>query len=104
LISENYRAALDTIVPAGFFSVAVLTAQFFDTMLLAGHREKACGPVDFSTALVLASGGLGAAWAGERWFSIWLVATPLVPWILSRPLARHYYFKTAIPSKTLPEA
>jgi hypothetical protein len=104
LISENYRAALDTIVPAGFFSVAVLTAQFFDTMLLAGHREKACGPVDFSTALVLASGGFGAAWAGERWFSLWLVVTPSVPWILSRPLARHYYFKTAKPSKTLPEA
>jgi O-antigen/teichoic acid export membrane protein len=93
LISENYRTALDTIIPAGFFSVAVLTEQFYHTMLLAGHREKACGAVDLATAIMLGGGGLIVALAGERWFLIWLTLTPVVPWILSRPLARHYFFK-----------
>lgn len=93
LINEKYRAALGMIIPAGFFSVAVITAQFYDTMLLAGHREKACAPVDIVTALVLTFGGLGFAWFNEPHFLLWLSLTPLVPWLLSRPMARRFYFK-----------
>lgn len=93
LISENYRPALDMILAAGWFGVAMTTAQFFHTLLLAGRREKACGPVDATTALLLAGGGLAAALVGEHWFLLWLIVTPIVPWLVSRPLARHYYFK-----------
>ena len=95
LISEKYRPALDMILAAGCFGAAMTTAQFYHTMLLAGRREKACGPVDSTTALLLAGGGVTAALVGERWFLLWLVATPVIPWIASRPLARHYYFKPA---------
>ena len=102
LISEKYRPALDMILGAGCFSVALITAQFFHTLLLAGHREKSCGPVDSVTALVLAAGGLAAAVVGERWFLLWLIVTPLVPWIASRPLARHYYFKPAAAATPAP--
>lgn len=93
LINEKFRPAIDTIIPAGFFSVAVLTAQFYHTMLLAGRREKACGPVDISTALILGGGGLIAALVGERWFLLWLILSPVIPWLATRQLARHYYFK-----------
>ena len=95
LISEKYRPALGLILAAGCFGAAMTTAQFFHVMLLAGRREKACGPVDFTTALTLTGVGLGAAFAGERWFLLWLTITPVVPWLVSRPLARHYYFKPA---------
>lgn len=92
LINEKYRSALGMIIPAGFFSVAIITAQFYDTMLLAGHREKSCAPVDIVTTLVLTTGGLGLAWLNEPTYLIWLAITPLVPWLISRPLARRYYF------------
>jgi hypothetical protein len=96
LISENYRAALDMILAAGFFGTAIITAQFFHILLLAGHREKSCGPTDAATALILAGGGLASAFIDEHWFMLWLSVTPAVPWIVSRSLARYYYFKPAL--------
>jgi O-antigen/teichoic acid export membrane protein len=90
-IDERYRTALLYIAGTGSFGAAVITAQFFHMLLLAAHRERACGPVDLSAALVLILGGLGTAFfAGEKWFLHWLLLTPLVPWILNRPLARWY--------------
>lgn len=99
LISEKYRPALAMIIAAGCFGAALTTAQFFHTMLLAGRREKACGPVDSLTALVLAGGGLAAAALSEHAFLLWLSFTPLVPWLATRPLARHYYFKPVATGK-----
>jgi hypothetical protein len=101
LIDEKYRAAIPFIIPAGFFLTAMLTGQFFHTLLLAGRREKACAPVDLSTAAVLAIGCVAAAaCGGEAWFSRWLCLAPLVPWLLSRPLARHFFF---LPSAESPK-
>ena len=93
LISPKYNAALGWLGPAGCFGTAVMTALFYHSMLLAGRRERACGPVDFATVGVLAGGGVVAAAGGTEWFARWLVVTPLVPWLLTRPLARHYFFR-----------
>jgi hypothetical protein len=89
LIAENYRGALGMIVPAGCFLTAILTAQFFHILLLAGRRERACTPVDLAGTAVLVGGGIAAAaLGGETWFLRWLLVTPAVPWLLNRPMAR----------------
>jgi hypothetical protein len=95
LISPAYRDAAGWLVPAGCFGIATLTAVVYHAMLLAGRRERACGPVDLTTAAVLAAGSVGSAAAGSEWFARWLVLSPLVPWLLTRTLARHYFFKPA---------
>jgi O-antigen/teichoic acid export membrane protein len=89
LIGDEYRPALAYITGAGFFGAAAMTAQFYHVMLLAAHRERACGWVDLSTALLLIGGGvLGATFGGEIWFLRWLHLCPLIPWLLTRTLAR----------------
>lgn len=93
LISEKYFAALPWIFPAGCFGVATTTMVFYHSLLLAGRREPACAPVELTTAAVLIVGCVAAAAAGAEWMSRWLVATPLVPWVLTRPLARRYFFR-----------
>jgi len=93
LINPAYRDSLHWILPAGCFATATMTGVFYHTLLLAGHRERACGPVDLTTAAVLAAGCVLAALAGQAWLSRWLTCTPLVPWLLTRPLARRYLFK-----------
>ncbi len=98
LISPEYRAALKWILPSGCFTVSTLTAVFFHSLLLAGRRERACGPVNLITAGALAIGCVTTAAAGPAWFTGWLFATPLVPWLLTRTLARSYFFKPAAPA------
>lgn len=93
LIDERYRAALPWILPAGCFGVATLTTGFYQSLLMAGRCEKACGPVELITAAVLALGCVISALLGKSWFAQWLMITPIVPWILTRPLARHYLFR-----------
>jgi hypothetical protein len=88
LIHPDYRAALPWILPAGWFGVALITLQFYQTLLLAGKCERACGPVELTTAVVLVGGSLIAATGGASWFSRWLLVTPLVPWLVTRPMAR----------------
>jgi hypothetical protein len=95
LINPAYRDSLHWIVPAGCFATATMTAVFYHTLLLAGHRERACGPVDLTTAGVLAAGCVVTALAGQTALSRWMMFTPLVPWLLTRPLARFYLFKPA---------
>jgi hypothetical protein len=95
LISPNYSASLVWIIPAGCFGITTMTALFYHTMLLAGRCERACGPVDLTTAGILFTGCLLAAAAGKIWFISWLMFTPLVPWVLTRLLARYYLFKLA---------
>jgi Membrane protein involved in the export of O-antigen and teichoic acid len=93
LIDENYRPAIDYIIPAGCFLTAMLTASFYHMLLLAGDRESACLPVDSCLAAVLAAGCLASAtWGGGSEFRLWLCLSPLAPWLIARPLARRYLF------------
>lgn len=92
LISPAYAPALVWLLPAGCFGVATITLVFYQTLLLAGRREKACAPVEFSSAALLAAGCVIGATLGREWFMRWLIVTPLVPWLVSRPLARRYFF------------
>lgn len=93
LISPRYRDALVWLLPVGCFGTATITGVFYHTLLLAGRRERACGPVDLTHAALLAGGSLAAAMGGLVWFERWLLVTPLVPWLVTRPMARHYLFK-----------
>jgi len=92
-IGEKYRASLPWILPAGCFGTATITTVFYSSLLLAGRRERSCGPVELSTAAVLVFGSVASAAAGAEWLGRWLIATPLVPWLLTRPLARGYFFQ-----------
>ena len=93
LIDAKYSEAGGFVLPAGCFFVATITAQFYHQLLLAGNRESACGPVDLIFAGCLTAGCLVAAVFGLGHFTNWLMLTPALPWLLSRPLARHYLFK-----------
>jgi len=93
LIDEQYRPALPWILPAGCFGVTLITAGFYQSLLLAGRREAACGPVELTTAVVLAVGCVASAATDLTWFSRWLVFTPLIPWLLTRTLARQHFFR-----------
>jgi O-antigen/teichoic acid export membrane protein len=93
LISEEYLPALTWIFPAGCFGLTVSLGLFYHTMLLAGRRERACAPVDLTAAAILIVGCTVTASAGTDWLARWLIVTPLVPWLLSRTLARHHLFK-----------
>jgi hypothetical protein len=94
LINPSYRAALAWIGPAGAFGLATITAVYYHTLLLAGRREHACAPVDLTTAALLAAGAVAGALAGEEWLRRWMLVSPLVPWLVTRPLARRYFFRT----------
>lgn len=102
LIGENYRASLAWILPAGCFGTATIATVYYQALLLAGQRERACGPVELTGAAVLLTGSLATAAAGADWFARWLIATPLVPWLVTRPLARGYYFRPDAASKPSP--
>jgi hypothetical protein len=93
LISPEYRDALKWVFPAGCFGIATMTAIFYHTMLLAGRREWSCGVVDLVNAAVLAGGCVVAALLGRDWLARWLIVTPVVPWLLTRNLARYYFFR-----------
>lgn len=99
LISPRYRDALEWLLPVGCFGTATITGAFYHTLLLAGRRERACGPVDLTNAALLAGGSLIAAIVGLEWFKRWLLIAPLVPWLVTRPMARRYLFKPdAVPA------
>lgn len=102
LIAPRYAAAIPWLIPTGCFGVATATAGFYHTLLLAGRCEHACGPVELTAAAFLVMGGGVAASVSPAWFAWWLMATPLLPWLVTRPLARRYFFKpvsTATPSR-----
>lgn len=102
LISEKYFTALPWIFPAGCFGVATITTVFYHSLLLAGRREAACAPVELTTAVVLIVGCLGSAAASAEWFARWLMLTPLLPWLLTRPLARGYFFRPGAGAASAP--
>lgn len=96
LIDLKYSAATQFIVPSGCFFTATITSQFYHQLLLAGRRESACGPVDLIFAGCLTIGGAITAWFGLDVLCLWLMATPLLPWLVSRPLARRYLLRPAM--------
>ncbi len=95
LIHETYRPTLPLMIPAGCATLALTTGYFYQSLLLAGKCERAIGYVELSAAAVLVTGTIAFALAGEAWFFRWLLVTPIVPWIVNRPLARRYYFMPA---------
>lgn len=97
VIDPRYREALPWILPAGCFGITIITIVFYHTLLLAGRRERACGPVELSTAALLVAGCVTTAAAGKNWFVAWLSLSPLLPWALTRPLARYYLLKSDAP-------
>lgn len=102
LVSPAYRDALVWVAPAGCFGIATMVATFYHIMLLAGRRERDCGPVDLGTAAVLIAGSVLAALQGIEWFQRWLLVTPVLPWILTRPLARHFLLRPSAPPAPAP--
>lgn len=100
LVDPQYGAALDFVVPVGCFFAALTTGSFYQQLLIVGHRERDCGPVELSFAAVLGIGGLFAAIAGVEVFRFWLLATALVPWLVLRPLARRAFFAVRAPPST----
>ncbi len=102
LISPAYTNALVWLLPGGAFGLATMTGVIYHVMLVAGRRERACGPVDLSTAAVLAGGSALTAASSLEGLKLWLLVTPLVPWLLTRTLARHYLFKPAAPPGPAP--
>lgn len=88
LVDQRYSAALHWIVPTGFFSVAIITGQFYHLLLLAVRREEHCALVDLTGASVLIGGGLITALLSKDALALWLMCSPAVPWLLNRTLAR----------------
>ena len=99
LIHINYSAALHWVLPVGLFGTAMIMGQFYHTLLLAARMEKSCAPVDLTTASILIGGSVIAALGGKEIFTKWLLFTPLIPWVVTRTLARRFLFNApATPS------
>jgi hypothetical protein len=58
--------------------------------------------VELTAAAVLVTGSLAAAGAGELWFLRWLTVTPIIPWIINRPVARRHFFTPASAEEPAP--
>ncbi len=96
LVHERYRAALDWLLATGGFGVAVATGLFYQSLLLAGRREGWIWRVELAMLLCVGLGGAAATiLGGAPWFARWLMMTPLLPWLVHRPLARRGYFTPA---------
>lgn len=103
LIAPAYLPALPWILPAGCFGLTLISGQFYHTVLLAGRREIACGPVDLISAGVLVLGCSLSALLSEDQFRIWLAGSILVPWLIKRPLARRALLKTGEAHEPAPD-
>jgi hypothetical protein len=95
LIDERYLAEIEYIVPAGCFLLAAATNFFYDVSLMTARREAACGPVDLTLSGLMIGGAVIGACFGLSWFKAWLTFSAVLPWIVSRPLARHYLLRSA---------
>lgn len=91
IIGLKYAAATPYVFPAGCFFAAVTMTQFHVQLLLAGGRADRIAWLESAKAVVLALTGVVAIALGERAFLLWLTASPLLPWTLSRGLARHWF-------------
>jgi hypothetical protein len=87
LISVGYTPAATFILATGCFATALTVGNFYHVLLLAVRREPACLPADLAGAAVLFAGSVVTALLGLPAFKAWLLASPLVPWVVNRPLA-----------------
>lgn len=95
LINPAYAPALQWIVPGGGFGITTIMLVIYHATLLAGHREEACGRVELVTAAVLGGGCALSAAMGTHALMVWLSLSPVVPLLLTRPLARHFLLQPA---------
>ncbi|HET7535200.1 MAG TPA: oligosaccharide flippase family protein [Candidatus Didemnitutus sp.] len=97
LVSARYASAASFVLASGCWSVAATTGLFYHAMMLAAKREESSSAADLGGAAFLIVGSIAAATAGVEYFKGWLLAAPLVPWILNRPLARRAVFRVPDP-------
>jgi O-antigen/teichoic acid export membrane protein len=95
LINETYLPARQWIVPAGCAGISLMMGNYYQSMLMAGKKEKACGPVTYCGAIVFIGGSVAAGLGGRFAFMIWLTATPLVLGLLTRYVSRRYFLSAA---------
>lgn len=95
LVSEQYRSASIWVLGAGAFTVAVTTGRFYTSLLFAGRLESATARVELAAAGCYLLGGVLTAVLGPEWFRWWLIISPVVPWLVSRPLARRRLLEPA---------
>ncbi len=95
IIGESYRAALGYLLPTGCAMLALVTGWFYHSLLLAGRREAACSYVELTAAAVILLGSVAAAAVNRTCWETWCMVTPLLPWLINRPLARRYFFMMA---------
>ena len=69
--------------------VAKRERKSYHLLLLAAKRENHCAVVDLTGAGVLIGGGAITALWHQDAFTLWLLVTPALPWLINRPLARH---------------
>lgn len=89
LVDPRYAASAVFILGAGASASVLTTGNYYHAMLIAAKEEHACLRVDLAGAAGVALGTICSAAAGLPWFIGWLVISPLVPWLVNRPLARH---------------
>lgn len=95
LIDPRYTAAFRWLLPAGCFAIALNTMHFFHLLLLAAKRERETAPPELVSSAVLIGGGLVAASVSIDALQLWLTASPIVVWTLTRWLARRALARAA---------
>lgn len=88
LVSARYGGATEFVLATGLFVTSVTLGGLYHALLIAVRQEAACTRADFAGATVLIGGVLLAAWAGLDWLKWWLLASPAVPWLVNRRVAR----------------
>ena len=87
LIDARYAAAAGFIAPAGCAMTAITAGYFYHAALLASRRERACARVDLTGVAVLLAVALGGALVSVEAFRWALGLSPVIPWLVNRPLA-----------------
>jgi hypothetical protein len=98
LIDHRYAEAIPWIVPAGCFGITTMAGHYYHVMLLAGHRERACGWADLSCAAVLVTAVFIAGQGGQAAFKWTLLASPLLILVINRPIARGSVLRVSRPA------
>jgi type IV secretory pathway TrbD component len=91
LIDPRYVPSLDWLLPIGSFGIALGTLPCYQQLLLAGNREKACGPMEITTGVILVLGSLISAGVSLTALQHWLTASPLAIWLVARSMARRAF-------------
>lgn len=93
VIAESFAPAIAYILPAGCFAITTSIGGFYQSALLAAKQEARIARIEFVFAAGLVTSGAVAGWAGERWFQLWLLASPGWAVACYRSLARRALLK-----------